>query len=397
MTYAPFLLKSYLRAKYDNKIEVKNKELYSLCGCENDDQKGSVRALKSKFIKEFDNEILSETLFGKNETKENSNNSIVLPNKAYKRSAHQIQGVSEYHILSLLKKYSELPLFMYSKLYERVDKDYITTGNKSYDDMKALGIDHDMAFKKLTYSFYDMFNELFDSINEGKLDQEIKEYMKDVLKSFGKTYCLERFSLPFEREKLEVVRYWTEEYAKEWLEKRLLENPKTCRKYNLDLEKQNEYDKDWAKDMVKEGTYDVDYSDVIGSLSDIISKTLDSIPKMLEFYEPLTNDALRVIPLIYLMFDHDHYNIFDERPNAYIKEDILKLYIEMKRNNIPLGYIPCCIDYQESIDNLYDINRQYDVRWFGMNEPERFLQYTEDPTKKTDPEEITLYESVLQR
>ena len=97
------------------------------------------------------------------------------------------------------------------------------------------------------------------------------------------------------------------------------------------------------------------------------------------------------------MFDHDHYNIFDERPNAYIKEDILKLYIEMKRNNIPLGYIPCCIDYQESIDNLYDINRQYDVRWFGMNEPERFLQYTEDPTKKTDPEEITLYESVLQR
>ncbi|KKM63033.1 hypothetical protein LCGC14_1515640 [marine sediment metagenome] len=71
--------------------------------------------------------------------------------------------------------------------------------------------------------------------------------------------------------------------------------------------------------------------------------------------------------------------------------DLLQLYIEMKRERIPLGYIPCNIDYQDDIDNLYDVNREYDSRWFGMNEPERFLQYAEDPTKKVETESEEQY------
>ncbi len=280
---------------------------------------------------------------------------------------------------------------MYSKLYERIKKEYVLTGVLSLNEMEALGIDSDTEFKKLTYSFYDMYIELFESINRGRLDQEIEEYMKDILQSYGETYCNEIFGLPFEKSKIEEVTYWTEEFAKEHVDKMLnIENPKDAKEQNWPeekLRKLNEWTIEYSKKMVEEGSYLEDYSGVVKRVSEAIANTIDRISYMMSSYSetPLEPDTVRILLLIYLMFDHweDHlYSVFDDRPNEYIRADLLKLYIEMKRKRIPLGYIPCAIDYQESIDNVYDIYREYDYRWFGMNETERFLQYTEDPTKK---------------
>ena len=69
--YNPKLVKPYLKATFDNNIEVKNKELYLLCGCESDDQKSSVRALKSKFLREFKD--ASKEIPKGDENKEESN------------------------------------------------------------------------------------------------------------------------------------------------------------------------------------------------------------------------------------------------------------------------------------------------------------------------------------
>ncbi|KKN47089.1 hypothetical protein LCGC14_0666550 [marine sediment metagenome] len=257
--------------------------------------------------------------------------------------------------------------------------------------MEALGIDRAIEFKKLTYSFYDMYMELFEEINKGNYNQEIHEYMKDLLQSYGNTYCLELSCLPFEKEKLEEVTYWTEEQAKEWLEKQLLENPEYCRRYNLDLKKINEHDRNRSKDMVEDGFYEADYSEVVKEVSEAIADTIERISYKITLTEsPLDLNRIRILILIFLMFDYRPFNIFDERPNEYIKGDILKLYVEMNRKRIPLDYIPCN-EYNDGINTIYDIYREYDYRWFGMNEPERFLQYTEDPTKQVDQEVIEKY------
>ncbi len=289
------------------------------------------------------------------------------------------------HALELIRKYPELPLFIYSKLYERIKKEYFLPGSLSLNEMEEKGLDYDNEFKKLTYSFYDMYIELFDTIDKGHLNQEIEDYMENILQAYGDIYCYNYFNLPFDKAKLEEVSYWTEEYAKEWLDKQLNEdNPKYAKEYDWDEEqlyKINEYDKKRAKDMVKEGSYVADYSETLTEITDTIADTIDRISRMLEYYEPLTNDMVRIIPLVFLMFDYRSFNMFDERPNEYIRGDILKLYVEMRRKKIPLGYIPCAIDYQESIDNVYDMYRKYDIRWFGMNELEKFLQYKTDPTK----------------
>ena len=199
-------------------------------------------------------------------------------------------------------------------------------------------------------------------------------------------YCYNYFNLPFDRSKLEEVSYWTEEYAEEWLNKQLtINNPKWAKEYDWTEEKiseMEEYDRIHAKDMIEEGSYIEDYSNVVNEVSEIIADTIDRISYTLGLFEPLTNDMVRIIPLIYLMFEYRSFNTFDNRPNEYVKGDILKLYIEMKRKNISLDFIPCAIDYQDSIENVYDMYREYDYRWFGMNDPEKFLQYTSDPTKE---------------
>ena len=352
---------------------IKNDALYSICNAITKEEKGTVRAIKSQILAKNNNE---------NESGESKyNNNIVLTKT---KTKNRNSEVSKDHILNLIKKYPELPLFIYSKIYERVEKEYVLNSSLSYNEIEALGLDRDMEFKKLTYSFYDMYMELFDEINKGKYDLEIKKYMKDIIQSYGETWCREMFSLPFDKAKLEETHYWTEEYAKEWLEKQLIENPKLAEKYHWTEEtiiKFNKYDREKAKEMVEEGSYIEDYSEVLKNVSEIIANILVLIPRMLDLYNPLPNNTINFIPLIYLMFTYKHYNIFDDRPNEYIREDILKLYIEMKRKQIPLGYIPCNED-NEGIDNIYDIYRKYDERWLGMNDPEKFLYYKEDPTNQ---------------
>lgn len=381
--YNPKLLKPYLKAKFDNNIEVKNKELYLLCSCEVDDQKSSVRALKSKFLKEFRNASNGETNGETNESSftKKSNNNITPGVKD--RFHDQPRKPSKYHILSLLEKYPELPLFIYSKLFERVNKEYKIISNKPMNEMD----DYEASFNLLTYSFYDMYMELLNKINSGKLNTEIEKYMKDVLQSYGNTYCYDRVNLPFDKAKLEEVTYWSEEKAKEYVKRMInIVHPKQAKEYNYSEEKiqeLNEWAIEHAKSRVEEGIYEVEYSYVVEKVSDAITKAIESIPYMLNLYDnidTLNYATIRIIPLIYLMFDYEAFNIFDDRPKEYIRSDLLKLYIEMNRNRIPLSYIPVSIDYQDEINNIYDIYREYDTRLFGMNEPEKFLQYKIDPT-----------------
>lgn len=305
--------------------------------------------------------------------------------KVYTKSPLK-ESFHESHFLELIQKYPELPLFMYSKLYEKISKEYKITANLSYNEMEALGIDYDEEFKKLNYSFYDMYMELFEEINKGKHNREIEEYMKDVLHSYGTMYCNERYNLPFDKAKLEEVSYWSEKKAKEHVDKMInIENPKDALEHNWSedkLRKINEWTINHAKSMVEDGIYEVDYSDVVTEVSEAIVDCIGKIVNVLGMAESLTLDYVRLISLIHLMYDYRPFNIFDDRPNEYIRGDILKLYIEMGRKKIPLDYIPCAIDYQDSIDDIYGMYREYDHRWFGMNDPEKFLQYTSDPTKE---------------
>ncbi|GAI94009.1 unnamed protein product, partial [marine sediment metagenome] len=264
------------------------------------------------------------------------------------------------------------------------------TTNLTSKEMEALGINSEEAFQNLSYSFYDIYMELFEEINKGKHNREIEKYMKDVLKSYGTIYCNEHFNLPFDKSKLEEVSYWTEEYAKEYINRLInIVHPKDAIELNWSEDKLreiNEWTINHAKSRVEDGIYEVDYSDVVKEVSEVITDTIDKIVNVLGMAESLTLDYVRLISLIHLMFDYRPFNIFDERPNEYIRGDILKLYIEIKRKKIPLDYIPCVIDYQDSIDDVYGMYREYDIRWFGMNDPEKFLQYTSDPTKEEEEE-----------
>jgi len=310
----------------------------------------------------------------------------VYTNIPSKESFHE---VLVNHALELILKYPELPLFIYSKLYERISKEYVLLGSLSLNEMEAKGLDHDTEFNKLTYSFYDMYMDLFEAINKGKYDQEIEAYMKDIFQSYGTTYCKENLNLPFDKAKIEEVFYWSEEEAKEYIDKLInIVHPKDALEFNWSeekLRKINEWTLNHAKLMVEEGSYLDDYSNVVKEVSEAISDTIDKILHVLELYEePLTYDYIRIILLIHLMFDYRPFNVFDERPNEYIRADLLKLYVEMKRKRVSLGYIPCGVDYQDEITCIYDIYREYDSRWFGMNEPEKFLQYESDPSKDDD-------------
>lgn len=368
MEYDPSKLQPYLELN----PKANNDILYSLCGAITDSEKGYIRKKKSRILEriEVSESPLNEVLDSK---KDKVSIKIKIP---------EGRDITKNHALELIQKYPELPLFIYSKLYERINKEYFLPGSYSNDEIKALGKDYDIEFEKLTYSFYDLYMELFEDINKGKYNRQIEIYMKDILKSYGDTYCNDFYGLPFDKSKLEEPSYWSEEEAKEWLEKQLIENPKYSIETNTDLEKLNDHDKNHAKLMVEEGIYVEDYSNVVKDVLEVIANTIDRTLNELEIFEPLTYDRVRIIPLIHIMFDYRQFNIFDGRPNEYIRGDLLKLYIEMRRKKIDVGFIPCSIDYQDNITCIYDIYREYDVRWIGMNEPERFLQYKTDPTKE---------------
>ncbi len=133
----------------------------------------------------------------------------------------RFQEQDKNRVLELIERYPELPLFIYSKLYERIKEVYLLSDSLTFNEMEALELDYDTEFKKRTYSFYDMYIELFNDINKGKYNQEIEEYMKDVLQSYGKTYCNEIFNLDFKKEVIEKREYWTEEEAKEYLDRHI--------------------------------------------------------------------------------------------------------------------------------------------------------------------------------
>ncbi len=151
--------------------------------------------------------------------------------------------------------------------------------------------------------------------------------------------------------------------------------------------------------MVENGSYLDDYSNVVKEVSVCIAETIESISKCLTLYNdlPLSSTTVKAILLIELMFPLNRgFTIFDNRPNEYIRADLLKLYSYMKRNKIPFGYIPCSVDYTIEINNIYDIYREYDYRWFGMNEPERFLQYKTDPTEEQGSESQIQYPEIIE-
>ncbi|KKN47088.1 hypothetical protein LCGC14_0666540 [marine sediment metagenome] len=132
MTYNPKLLKPYLEAKFTNNIPFKNKELYMLCGCEDDNHKAAIRSLKSRFLKEFESKKNNETmelLKLKEILKQKKSNDYTTQDPKYQFHEQKPEKPSENHIIGLIKKYPELPLFMYSKLYERIKNEYVLTGS----------------------------------------------------------------------------------------------------------------------------------------------------------------------------------------------------------------------------------------------------------------------------
>ncbi len=151
-------------------------------------------------------------------------------------------------------------MFIYSKIFESVKVEYLKDVSKD-----------------LNFSFYDVYIEIFDVINDGKYDQEVKEYMKDVIHSFGNTHTLE-----LEQEE------FTPEFS--------------------------------------------DYTYFLEWVLKIISEIIDYFMKSFTFSE------LRVQILYYLLVKSGGYdtslvsNIINSRTTGLIKSDILKLYILWKKS-----------------------------------------------------------------
>jgi len=299
--YTPSLLKQYLKAKYDNRIAVKNQELYSLCGCENDNQKGSIRALKSQFFELFKNESNNESNDEIIETK--LDNSIVLSKSETKSISSE---VSSQHILKTIRQYPELPLFIYSKIFESVKDEY----DQLYHQSSKVDWD------SMTFSFYDLYIEIFKAINNGKYDQDIKEYMNDVITNFGNTHT-------YELERAE---------------------------FKLSSSKEDDY--------LSTEDYNYFLEDILSIIAEIINY----------FTGELTFNELRVEMLRYLLIKstgHDNTlvsNIVSMRPKELIRADILKLYILGRKTYSKM----------ESIEELYDeFDKRYsdklDLREYGIN------------------------------
>lgn len=355
MPYNPTLLKPYLKAKIDNKMPFKNQELYYLCGCENDKQKGSIRALKSQIIQESTKDINGDQIESFESVHTNntftSKTSKDYTNSKVKDRFHDQLKISKGHVLELISQYPELPLFIYSKLYERIKKEYPYSDKcKDFEETQPL----------LTYSFYDMYIELYESINKGDYNQEIEIYMKDSVQSYGDTWCLHRWDKPFNKERLEKRTYWSEKEAKEWLEIQLHERPERCNKYELDLEEAKFLDQKHARSMIEEGSYDTDYHEELDYILEVMSELMTFINEVSDtdnYYSVRSQIAY------YFMFIYSHYNDFDHRLKEYVKSDIMKYFIDVKRHgNYPLFY--------NTLEELYDV---YDQRWIPLNEVESCL------------------------
>ena len=246
-------------------------------------------------------------------------------------STPQIQKVSEYHILGLIKKFPELPLFIYSKIFERVNKEYGNLFHK-YNSHKDNSYD---------VPFYDYYSELYKEINDGNYDQEIKEYMKDVLKSYGIIYCTEFLDMKdvktFDKETVESPTYWSKEYAEDWLN-RMKSNPDYDAEHCAKIVKEN----------VEEGVYYEDWSYALNNVLEIIAHIIE---RELDKITNITNLKVRIFHSIYIMDSHFCWCCFNCRPKEYIKADILKLYIEWKK-------------VEDHLDvTLYDLYDEFDSRF----------------------------------
>jgi len=112
------LLKPYLKLKTNSE----NKELYSLCNASTVNEKASIRNLKSRYLKEFENNKNNESESG--------------PMSVRKKR------LSKYHIFPLLKTFKLLPLYIMgkSKLYaENYDyaKNCVNNANSETSETKS--------------------------------------------------------------------------------------------------------------------------------------------------------------------------------------------------------------------------------------------------------------------
>ena len=168
--YDPSKLEAYLKLNPDTKNDV----LYSVCGATTDSEKGYIRKKKSRILEKL------ESLESSHD-KEDSDRSKVYTKKGLKQDIHD-----NSHAIDLIQKYPELPLFIYSKIFEKVKPQYdIMMSEAPYDD------------PPLNYSFSDYYTTIFESIEKGKYDREITEFMKDVVNNFGTIHSYELEQVPF--------------------------------------------------------------------------------------------------------------------------------------------------------------------------------------------------------
>lgn len=169
--YNPKLLKPYLKTKYDNNIEIKNKELYLLCECGGDDQKASIRALKSKFLKEF-----RDASNGENNG-ETNDIGFIKKNK-------------ESHFFKLFRMYNMLPFYL---RWKSIDLYYKILNSEDSEDPEG------------EFSYFLTLSYLYDAIDEG-INPEIfndKFYLKQELEYEEK--CLELHAFILYKKDLEEL------------------------------------------------------------------------------------------------------------------------------------------------------------------------------------------------
>ncbi len=221
------------------------------------------------------------------------------------------------HFLTLFNSFPNIPLFLYSEVYNR----FIARCGDYDDNNKNWSL----------LSFYDVYMSVINDVCNKKLDNRIMEYEGNTLQLYGNIVCQYRYGVAFEREILEKVSYWTEEYAQEWLEKQLTENPEHCIKYNLDLEKINNHDKKHAKDMIEEGIYIEDYSEALEMVEEFIAKSLEFVSELQHSSNGQTLKSFKAITskiLLFIFFELDFYHSFLFRDCIISKEDIKKIVLE---------------------------------------------------------------------
>jgi hypothetical protein len=174
--YNPKILKPYLIAKLDNRIPFENKELYSLCGCVTDNQKASIRSLKSEYIREYEKKKYGESP-GENIESVTSKTSNSYTKNIVKESFQEVKEEIEVHqFYKLFMTFPILPNFLRDNAINYMF--HLTSHCKcnNHIENQVYGVD---------YTFYEILYEMYDDIDTNALpDRYDFEFFLDYTINF---------------------------------------------------------------------------------------------------------------------------------------------------------------------------------------------------------------------